>query len=238
MPIQRIRRFLETEDLGIVHSLGIETKQLDRCVSEINRRAIRGVFGCPVFGFDEVNLDFLERLNAIVQVWFWEVALKDIDGLYSHSSLVYFGISPRRPAIDFSRFPKLHKAVWHPVRFDTGLGRLSELTRLDIWRYKPESRGLAELDLPASLNQIDFNWCNFEQLEGLMTLPNLEELQCHYCRNLTTLKGLSAIAPNLKKLVIIRCANLTDFEEALGLDLAHVYINVKGKELVRNDRNL
>ena len=71
MPIERIGKFLEFEDLGITHSLGIETDQLNSCLKEIKKRDIKGVFGCPVFGFKEDNFDFMNEIPFVIQVWFW-----------------------------------------------------------------------------------------------------------------------------------------------------------------------
>jgi Leucine-rich repeat (LRR) protein len=237
MPIARVGKFLETADLGIVHSLGIESAQLSDCISEINQRGVRGVFGCPVFGFKESNLDFLSQLNDIRQVWFWEIHLQDISGLYSQKGLEYFGISPKRPAIDFSYFTGLRDMVWQPIKHDAGVEKLKKLERLDVWRYKTKDMSFTELQLPQSLQKLEFNWCNQDSVSTLPALPNLEELQFHYCRNLRSLNGLMASAPNLKKLVVTRCANLESFEEALSMDLEHVYINVRGKEMANNSIN-
>lgn len=234
MPIARVRKFLETADLGITHSLGIESAQLDACISEINQRGICGVFGCPVFGFNENNLDFLSQLHGIRQVWFWEIDLQDISGLYSQESLEYFGISPKRPAIDFSRFARLRDMVWEPIKHDAGVGKLEQLERLDIWRYKAKDMSFTELQLPKSLRRLGFYWCNQDSISTLPVLPNIEELQLHYCRNLRSLNGLMASTPNLKKLVVTRCANLELFEEALSMNLEHVYINVRGKVVANN----
>ena len=236
MPIARVGKFLETADLGIVHSLGIESAQLDDCIAEIHRRGIHGVFGCPGFGFQESNLDFLDRLHDIRQVWFWEVDLKDIAGLYSQKTLEYFGISPKRPAIDFSSLPRLRDMVWHPIKHDTGIEKLKQLERLDVWRYKTKDMSFAELQLPESLRKLEFNWCNQDSISALPVLPNLEELQFHYCRNLRSLSGLTASAPNLKKLVVTRCANLETFEEALSMNLETMYINVRGKEVAKRNK--
>jgi hypothetical protein len=237
MPIARIGRFLETADLGIVHSLGIESEQLDDCIAEINRRGIRGVFGCPVFGFKESNLDFLNQLHEIQQVWFWEIDLKDITGLYSQKNIELFGMSPKRPAIDFSCFTRLRDMVWQPIKHDAGVEKLQRLARLDVWRYKTKDMSFTELKLPESLRKLEFNWCNQNSITALPVLPNLEELQLHYCRNLKSLSGLRTAVPNLKKLVITRCANLESVEEALSMHLEHIYINVRGKEVANNSIN-
>ena len=237
MPITRVEKFLETDDLGIAHSLGIESGHLDDCVAEVNRRGIRGVFGSSVFGFKEDNLDFLNQLQGIRQVWFREIDLKDVAGLYSQKSLEYFGITTKRPAIDYSCFTELRYIVWEPIKHDSGIEKLKYLESLDVWRYKTKNKSFADLRLPGSLRKLEFNWCNQDSINALPVLQNLEELQLHYCRNIRSLKGLSELAPNLKKLIVTRCANLESFQEALDMNLEHIYINVRGKEVASNSIN-
>lgn len=229
MPIERIGKFLETADLGFAHSLGIESDRLESCIHEIKKRKIQGVFGCPVFGFKEDNFDFFTDILFIRQVWFWEIKLTDIEGLYALGELEYFGVSEKRPAIDFSRFPHLRKAVWHPIRNDVGLEKLSHLEQLDVWRFKSKDKSYTGIRIPNSLKKLDLNWCNPSSLDDMPVLQNLEELQIHYCRNLESIDSILKVAPNLKRLVITRCANLKDYRTVQDIDLEHLYINIKGK---------
>lgn len=229
MPIKRIDKFLETKDLGITHSLGIESERLDSCIEEIKKRGIKGVFGCPIFGFNEDNLDFLKKLPFIVQVWFWEIKLKNIEGLYSLEGLKYFGVSEKRPSIDFSHFPELELAVWHPIRNDCGLEDLRRLKKLAVWRFKSADKTYSQIRLPENLEKLDLNWCNPTSLDEFPVLPNLRELQIHYCRNLESINWVKQIAPNLKKLVVTRCANLAHLESVLDKEWEHLHINIKGK---------
>ncbi len=237
MPIERIGKYYETADLGITHSLGIETNQIESCLQEIQDRNILGVFGCPAFGFKQEDLNFLNEIPFIKQVWFWEVGLKEIDGLYSLNDLEYFGIHEKRPAIDFSKFPMLQKAVWNPVRKDCGIGELNSLQGLDVWRFKPKDKTYKSIELPKSLKQLDLNWCNPISLSGLPVLNELEELQIHYCRNLESIESIFGFAPNLKKLVITRCANLKDFKVVLNHDWEHMNINIKGKTVANKSKH-
>lgn len=229
MAIERVGKFLETSDLGITHSLGIETRQIDDCIREIQSRNIQGVFGCPVFGFKQDDMDFFHKIPFIRQVWFWEIKLKDIDGLYALKELEYFGVSDTRPSIDFSRFPSLKKAVWQPIRKDSGLDELDNLEELDVWRFKPKDESYSSIPVPKSLKKLDLNWCNPVNLDEMPVLDNLEELQIHYCRNLESIASIFDIAPNLKRLVITRCANLLEYEVVKERDWEHLYINIKGK---------
>jgi hypothetical protein len=237
MPITRIGKYLESADLGITNSLGIESIQLESCIREIQKRKILGAFGSPAFGFEEDNVNFFNELPFLKQVWFWEINLKDISGLYALNELEYFGVQDKRPAIDFSKFPKLKKAVWQPVRKDSGLEQLANLRELDVWRFKPKDKSYASIGLPNSLKELELNWCNPVTLDGMPLLDELEELQIHYCRNLETIESIFKFAPNLKRLVITRCANLTNFETVHEREWEHLYINIKGKTIANKALN-
>lgn len=236
MPVTRTGQFLETSDLGITHSLGIESAQPADCIAEIEQRHIQGIFANPEFGFEESNLDFLTQLPQIRQLWFWDIRLQDVDGIYHLENLEYLGIFPKRPAIDFSRFPKLATMVWEPVKNDAGLEKLSSLNCLHIWRYKSKEMSFSALPLPVSLRELAFNWCNQESLLHLPQLPHLETLEIHYCRNLKSLNGLMTIAPNLKRLTVDNCANLESVEEALAMNIDDIYIRMRGNIVVNKGK--
>ncbi|MBR9883429.1 MAG: hypothetical protein GYB21_07115 [Oceanospirillales bacterium] len=99
MTIERLWKFLETSDLGITHSLGIESNQI--FFRAIRRRKTLGAFGCPIFGFKEDNFDFMNEVPFLNQFWFLEINIKDITGIYSLHELKYLGVQDKRPAIDF-----------------------------------------------------------------------------------------------------------------------------------------
>jgi hypothetical protein len=202
MPIERKNGFLEFHDLGITPSLGLESSRLADCIAEVQRREWRGVFGNPGFGFRESDLDFLEALPELEQVWLWDGQLKDIEGLYALRDLRYLGIHPDRPGIDFSRFLSLETLVWAHNKHDPGVAELPMLRELFVWHFKPRAKSFDGLAIPQSVEQLEINWANPETLDGLPTLPRLRKLEFHRCRNLASLAGLDRIAPNLETLLI------------------------------------
>jgi hypothetical protein len=208
VPILREGEFLWTHDLGVASSLGIESARLEACVLEASARRPGGVFGHPSFGFDQTDLDFLTRLPWLVQVWFWDVALHSVDGLYALSGLRYFGVHPKRPPVDFSRLPALEHVVWVHEPRDRGLGNAVSIRHLALWHYKPRSKHFAGLELPPALESLEINWANPETLAGIPALPRLRRLELHRCRNLTSLDELPRIAPNLEELVVTTSGRL------------------------------
>lgn len=233
MPIAREDGFFRTNDLTHSSSLGIESSRLSECVTEVKRSHIRGVFGSPCFGFTGQNLDFLPEVEWVESVWFWDVNLKDIDGLYSLENLRHFGVHPKRPAIDFSRFKKLQKVIIEPRSKDRGLDELKELELLHVWHFKPKDGTFSELAIPSSLIELQINWANPESLETLPALPNLRSLEIHRCRNLERLDALAEKYPNLETLIVTTSGRVTVEEgtrAVRGLNKL-VHAHVAGKKV-------
>lgn len=209
MPIQKeASGFFEWRDqLHGVPSLGADSARLKECVAYFHRGGFGGWFGNPSFGFQQDNLDFLAETAHATHLWFWDIALKNIDGLYALSELKNVGIHPKRPGIDFSRFPKLERVCNHWIKKDTGI-TTSTIKHYDLWHYKPTSKSFADVEMPANVEYLDLTFANPASLEGLPIMPKLKELQLHRCRNLSDLSALPVIAPNLKKLLATTCPHL------------------------------
>ena len=212
MPIAMENGFYQTHDMTDVSCLGIDSRNLSECIEEIKRKKIKGVFGNPAFGFNEENLDFLNELPWIEAIWFWDVSLKNIDGIYALKNLRYFGCHPKRPPINFEHFEKLQLVVIEPKAKDTGLCSLSSLEVLHVWHYKPKNKDFLALDAPKSLIELQINWANPSSLESLPELPKLRKLEIYGCRNLEHLGELHAKYPNLEHLMVSACGKVTKSE--------------------------
>lgn len=182
MPIAKEDGFFLTHDLAHTTCLGIESEHIAACVERIRETRTCGVFGSPGFGFHCKKVDFLREIPWVEAVWFWDICLDDIDGLYSLENLRYFGMHPKRPPIDFGRFPRLKKAVIEPKAKDRGLDELSELELLHLWRFRPADKTFSALNLPVSLVEFQVNWASPESLESLPPLPHLRRLEIHGSR--------------------------------------------------------
>ena len=228
MPVERINQFLEFTDLGGTPSLGIESEKLSECVAELRRRGWLGAFGCPGFGFREANLDFLSQLPELEKVWFWDVALKNIDGLYFLTGLKYFCVHPDRPGIDFSKFLGLETMIWSHNKHDLHVGNLPKLRKLNVWHFKPRSKSFLDLAVPPSVESLELFWANPESLAGMTPLPNLRKLGIHRCRNLRSLTQLAEIAPSLETLIVTTSSKVDSGSIPLNLNTLQTVV-VDGK---------
>ncbi len=226
MPIERLGEFLVMNGFRVSPSLGIESDNLDACVNEVNRVGIESVFACSFYGFREDNLDFLARMPQLTQVWFWDVLLRDVSGLYALRKLRYFGVCKRLQGIDFARLPTLREVVWNYEAKDTNLDTLPVIEHVDLWHFNPRSKSFAECELPTPLKHLGIYWANPASLDGLPYLPNCKELQIHRCRNLASLEGIDSIAPNLERLVMTTSGRCKDTSAVRRLTrLNHVWLN-------------
>jgi hypothetical protein len=222
--------------MGSADGLGLESSQLEDCVQEVIRLQIAGVFGNPAFGFREPTLDILARVPHVRAVWFWDIELQNVDGLYALDGLLDFGVHPKRPPIDFSRLPKLKRVVWEYKPRDTGVRDLKALESLHSWRYRDASKTFRNLALPPNLTELEINWSNVETLDGLPSLPLLRRLEIHRCRNLRSLGPLDELFPQLEHLVVAACGRVEDGEGSRVVrklpSLRHAY--VKDRLLTRS----
>ena len=220
--------FYQTHDLTHVSCLGIDSSRLLECVEEIKRKKIKGVFGMPSFGFKGENLDFLEDMPWVEAIWFCDVSLKNIEGIYALNELRYFGCQPKRPAINFGHFKKLKSAIIEPKAKDTGLSTLNSLELLHIWHYKPKNKDFFSLEIPESVTELQINWANPNSLDSLPALTNLRKLEVHRCRNLEQLGELSAKYPSLEHFVVDACGKVSKSEAERTIksfkNIKHAYI--------------
>jgi hypothetical protein len=208
MPIALENGFYFAHDIAHVSCLAIDSHRLDECVARVKAQRIKGILGNPSYGFVGHDFDFVKELPWIEAVWFFNVNIKNIDGLYSLPTLQHFGVHPKRPPIDFSRFPELRKAVVEPKPRDRGLGSLKQLQLLHIWHHGSKKRDFSDLEFPGSLSELQINWANVSSLESLPGLPELRRLEVHRCRNLEFLGSLGAKFPRLEHLVIAACGRV------------------------------
>jgi len=226
MTIHRERSFFVDVDREGRLSIGIESNKLAACIAEAKRRRAYGVFGHFGFRFRQDNLDFLTSLPNIRRIWFWDIKLKSIDGIYALKNLREFGVHPKRPGIDFARLGKLEEITWKWNLKDTGLGSLKRLRKLYIWHYNPKHRSFEGLTIPKSIVELQINWANPKSLAGLPELPKLKRLEIACCRNLETIRELFRIAPNLEHLVVSNCGRVADGPAAVRhlRRLQHAYV--------------
>lgn len=212
MTIERKGKFLIDMELAGGLSIGIESYKLSACVKEARRRKAVGVFGAPCFGFKQDNLSFLAELPDLKSIWFWDVKLNNVEGVYELKHLKKFGIHPKRPGIDFSRLSTLEELIWEYNKKDTGLEALGRLKLFHIWHCNPKKKTFDGIVVPESVAELQIIWANPRSLDGLPVMPKLKWLELHRCRNLETLDRLPQIAPNLENLIVTSCGRVSDGE--------------------------
>ena len=91
--------------------------------------------------------------------------------LYALDELDYFGINPKRPGIDFSRFRRITFVINHWLKQDTGIAK-SAISKYNLWHFKPRSKSFADVEIPLGVKRLALYWANPANLDGL---PGAEE---------------------------------------------------------------
>ncbi len=197
--------FYQVNNQAHVPCIGIETDRLENCLHGINQRQLKGVFCSPYHRFAFNHLSFLKDIPHIEAVLLNDTSLNDIDGLYTLKNLRYFRGNAKRPPIDFSRLCSLKTLVIEPVSRDGDLGQLTQLETLHIRHYRPRTKDFSLLSIPETVTELTLEWVSFNSLQALPELPNLKRLNIIHCKNLTDLNLTLNQYPELESLQVYAC---------------------------------
>ncbi len=234
MTIKQEGEFFVDMNLAGGLSIGIESDNILACIEEVKKRNAIGVFGHPGFGFKQDNMDFFVDIPHIESIWFWDVKLKDVNGIYELQNLKEFGVYPKRPGINFSRLATIEQLVWEYNKKDSGIDTLYKLKLFHIWHYNPKEKDFSNIAVPKFIEDLQITWCNPSDLKGFPIMENLKKLVIARCRNLKTLAELPRIAPNLEHLVVESSGKVSDGEEVVKKLPCLKHAFVRGKVLIKN----
>ncbi|WP_161890889.1 hypothetical protein [Pontibacter russatus] len=203
--------YIDKEKQGGYKSLGIVTDKLEKCISKYQQENFDGIFGNPTFGFRNADFDFVKDFKDAKFVWFWNISIEDVTGLYSLENAEYFGVMGKRPMIDFSHFSSLKTLVleWHHE--DKSLITCENLELFDLWHHKPKDKSFADFSFPKFAKKVGLNWTNVEDLTSLNGLQGMSEISIDRSKNLKSLKGLEMYADSIEKVHIDTCNRLSDY---------------------------
>ncbi|SFH37007.1 hypothetical protein [Pontibacter chinhatensis] len=203
--------FIDKEKQGGYKSIGIVTDKLDKCIAKYQQENFNGIFGNPSFGFKNVDFDFVKDFKDAKFIWFWNINVNDITGLYNLENAEYFGVLGKRPLLDFSNFRSLKTLVleWHQK--DKNLYNCENIEHFDLWHHKPKDKSFADFSFPRFAKKVGLNWTNVEDLTTLNGLKGMSEISIDRSRNLKSLRGLETYADTIEKLYFDTCNKLSDY---------------------------
>lgn len=228
--INGIYRDAGKEKLGILPAIGIDSENLEACIREIATNKVEGVFGHPNFGFRQDNFGFFQKIPHVKQINFWDVDIKNIDGIYHLNGLESFHVEPKRPGVDFSKFKRLKKIITDHHVADSGLSSALSVRMFHFWNFSPMEKSYKAADFPPNIEELKVTKANPANLDGLPRLDNLRHLEIHYCRNLESIDAIVQAAPRLEVLIIEKCPKLIEYEflsEMKGI----AFVNINGKTI-------
>lgn len=181
---------------------------------------------CLEYGLSKDNLlksfpseAFFIRISSLIKyLYIGDFRLSDIKGIQYLQNLETLSIgcseddkTSGNTYIDFSKFPKLKYLYtpWLSKGFELTCN--NELESLIIYGFAPKSKNFTSLQLPQSLKCLELVRANIVNFDGL-EMSSGEKIECYYCRNLESLKGINNVSATLKRLMIENSKKLLDYE--------------------------
>ena len=181
---------------------------------------------CLEYGLSKDNLlksfpseAFFSRISSLIKyLYIGDFRLSDIKGIQYLQNLETLSIgcseddkTSENTYIDFSKFPKLKYLYtpWLSKGFELTCNK--ELESLIIYGFAPKSKNFTSLQLPQSLKCLELVRANIVNFDGL-EMSSGEKIECYYCRNLESLKGIDNVSATLKRLMIENSKKLLDYE--------------------------
>lgn len=192
-------------------SIGIVTDKLDVCIQKYRKDNFNGIFGHPSFGFKKEDFDFIKDFKDAKRIWFWNITVSDVSGLYTLASPEYFGVNGKRPMLDFSHFTNLKTLVLEWNSKDKNLQSCQNLELFNLWNHKPKEKSFINFDFPYAAKEVGLYWTNVEDLTSLNGLRGLGKISIERSRNLKSLRGLEKYSDSLESIFIDTCGKLTDY---------------------------
>lgn len=226
--------YIDNENWGT--SIGIDSSNFKNCIKEFkgkgifkNKSLYDGIFGHESFGFKERNLDFLIDFKKIKHIWLWDVDLDNIEGIYHLKDVETFGVTGKRPPIDFGKFPNIKTVTLDWETKDYNLEKCKSIENFHLWHHKPKEKNFMNIMFPPNCsNWFSLNWTNVEDLSTLNGLKGIRKIGIHRSRNLKSLQGLERYIDTLEEVIVTTSGKLTEFEFLKNFPkLKKLYINEK-----------
>jgi hypothetical protein len=190
----------------------IKSEDLDRSIHIMNSYHIKRV---EIFHgtYHLQDIDFFEKCPNVEEVYIDNYDLQDYTGLYSLKDLKILALDETKKDIDlnFEYLSTLQTLYvdWQPKM--TGLKFLSNLKKLDIYKFKSKNNDLEDLAGLCQLEELILTYGNMESLKGIEKVKNLKTLQLNYIFRLTNIDAIKFLH-ELECLEIESCKKIKSFQ--------------------------
>ena len=196
--------------------LEVESDRLEDCMEYAIRKKISKIFIHGGEKYKVEDIDFLRKYDFITHLTVSEGLIDiDISAVHYLHKLKYLSLSNGKQGIDFTNFPLLEEASIDWNNKVININQCMKLKELQLWKYKPASRGFLELLGLNNLESLQITQSSIESFSGLERLTCLNRFEGYYLSKLTSLDGLENLK-SLKTLVIENCKKIKNYESTLG----------------------
>ncbi|MEM5017879.1 leucine-rich repeat domain-containing protein [Metabacillus indicus] len=195
----------------------ISKKYLNECIDYIKMNRVKKI-DILDFLYKGEDLDFLKECPTVEDIRVDSIFLKDISGLYYLKNLKSLALGESttvdgKNEIDLTPFTNLRILDLTWTKKIRGISSLENLIELCLHKYSPSSRNLDELVNLKNLIVLQIRTSKVQSLQGIEKLQELQELELSYLRTLEMIKHLAPLDSSLKRLEIVHCKKVKDYEE-------------------------
>lgn len=190
----------------------VSHEYLNECIEYINQNQIKQISVMDWY-YERADVAFLSECPTVEEVSLNSNYLKDVSGLYHIKNLKSLGLSEStvvdgKIEVDLEVFSNLEDLFLHWSKRIKGLGKLTNLKELCMYKYAPKERDLQELGNLENLEELVLTQCKISSLTGIGKLKNLRKLELNYLRTLNDLGDLEGLNHYLQKLEIETCKKI------------------------------
>lgn len=177
------------------------------------------------------DIDFLKECQHIEKLYLKGENLRNFDGLSYLVNLKIIAMNDlnKKVKLDLGNLFSLEELYGELPTRATGLSKLKNLKRMQIWGYKPLSKTYSEIGEIENLEVLHLIQAQIESFEGIGQFKILQELDLYGLNKLKDISSIGLLRNSLRKLIMENCKNIQDFMPIGSLDsLEHLTLQSCG----------
>jgi len=184
--------------------VGITPHNITDAIAYIKENKVDGIYFDTSGDFN--TYEFLKDINvAEMSTYTSNVKLNDFPIMESIKTMY---CQENKNLIDFNLFPNLAECTmkWS----DKIHGDSSSLRKLTIWNFNPKQNGISNLNIFPNLENLEINFSNLENLNGVSFFENLKSLSLCYASKMKSISEIAELG-NIESLHIDHMKKIEDY---------------------------
>lgn len=214
--IGNIKIVRKTDDT--VDTLIVSSEHLSECLELIKVHNFKSISIGESYNLSDI--DFLKECSQIEKLYLKGENVINFEGLSFLVNLKFIAMNylNKKVKLDLGNLFSLKELYGELPTNTTGLAKLKNLKRIQIWSYKPRSKTFTELGEIENLEVLHLIQAKVESFEGIGQFKTLQELDLYGLNKLTDISDIGLLKSSLRNLILENCKNIQDFSPIVSQD--------------------